>query len=129
MGAGVDLACKISVILTYRVGGREGVIGELVVLRNGANEGCGRLPRGQLLAEEGVEYSTRGVKSLKLVLNIERRKDIVGIADGKVRRVGVIGSAVLRAIGCGDDLGIATDVVLCETVGVAIFQRVPTASS
>ena len=68
IGTGKYLARDISVILTYRIGWRKGVIRKLEVLCNLLNEVCSRLPIGKLFTEEGVEYSTRGVESLKLVL-------------------------------------------------------------
>ena len=74
-------------ILTYRVGGRESIVRKLIVLCYGADKGCSRLPRGQLLTKEGMEYSARGVKRLKLVLNVESREDVVGVANGKVKRL------------------------------------------
>jgi len=43
-----------------------------------------------------VEDGARGVEGLKLVLDIERRENVLGVADGQVRRVGVVGGVVAR---------------------------------
>ena len=61
-----------------------------------------------------MEYGTRGIESLKLVLNIESREYVVGEAYGEVGGVGIVGSF---ALGCGDDIGISLLVVLSKTVG------------
>ena len=64
-----------------------------------------------------MEYGTRGVKGLKLILNVECREDIVGKVNGKMRGVGVIGRLVLSRIGRGLDVGITAKVVLRKTEG------------
>ena len=113
--AGEMLAADVAVVLADGVGGREGVVGQLVVLGDLAHEVCCGLPARQLLAEEGVEDGAGGVARLEIVLNVERGEDIVGVADRQVRAVGVVrGAARLRR---GDDVGIELNIVLCQTVG------------
>ena len=61
-----------------------------------------------------MEDRTGGVERLELVLDVERREDVLGESDGQVRRVGVVGSSAVA--GSRDDVGEARDVVLCEAV-------------
>ena len=117
MGAGILLTGDISVILTYGVRGRECVIRKLIVFCYCAYKRCRALPCGELLSEECVEYRSRGVKRLKLVLNVKSREYIVGVSNGKVRGVGLVRSFVLVGIRCGDNFGVSLHVVLSKTVG------------
>ena len=110
------LACKVAVVLTYRVGGRDRVVRQSVILGDSAHEKGGRLPRGKLFAKICVEYCTRGIEGVKLVLHIKSLEDIVGIANGKVAGVGVIGSTAVL-VGGGNNIGIELSVMLCKTVG------------
>ena len=52
VGAGVNLALDVAVVLTYRVGGRKGVVGQTIVFSNRSNEICGSLRRGM----RGIQY-------------------------------------------------------------------------
>ena len=62
-----------------------------------------------------MEYRAGGVEGLKLILNIERGEDIIGIADRQMGTVGIIGSAAgLRR---SDDAGVVLGVILCKTIG------------
>ena len=45
IGTGVNLALNVAVVLTYRVGGRKGVVGQTIVLSNLLNEICSSLDR------------------------------------------------------------------------------------
>ena len=110
----VDLAGEISVVFADRIGRRQRVVGQRIVLRDLAHERGGGAPVGQLFAEESVEHRAGGVERLQLVLDVERLKDILGKADRQMRAVGIIGSRV--RLGGGDDVGIARAVVLGETV-------------
>ena len=84
MGAGINLACDVTVTLTYRVCGRKGIIRKLIIFGNLANKICGSLPIGELFTEECVEYSTRCIKGLKLVLNVKCGENIIGITNRKM---------------------------------------------
>ena len=108
------LACQIAVVGADGVGGGDGVVGQLVVLRDLAHQRGGGLPAGQLFAQEGVEHRAAGVQRLELVLHIQRREDILRIAHRQVAGVGVVGRCALVG---GDDIGIALLVVLGQTVG------------
>ena len=105
-------------VLADGIGGAYGVIGQLVVFRDLADEVCRRLPAGQLLAEEGVEDRAGGVEGLELILDVKSREHIVGVADGQVAGVGVIRGAA--GLGRGDDIGELLNVVLCKAVGGAL---------
>jgi len=50
VGAGEVLARKVTVGGAYGVCGREGIVGQPVVVRNGLYQLCGGFPAGQLLA-------------------------------------------------------------------------------
>ena len=84
MRACVLLACKITVRAANRVGGGDGIVGQLIILRNFANKCRRTLPIGQFFTEEGVEHRAGGIERLQLVLNIQRRENIFRIADGKM---------------------------------------------
>ena len=81
VGAGEMLAFQVAVALTDGVGGGQGVVGQAVVFCNLAHQRGGRLPRGQLLAQEGVEDGAGGVEGLQVILNIQRGKNVVGETD------------------------------------------------
>ena len=70
----------------------------------------------ELLTKVAVEYSTRGIEGMKLVLHIEGLENIVGVANGKMAGVGVVGCAAVL-IGGSDDVGIEALVMLRKTVG------------
>src|SRR5699024_6674800 len=93
LGADKLLSAEVSVVLAHRVCGRNGVVGESVVFGNLANKRCGSFPARHLLAEECMEHRARGVKRLKLVLNVKRSEYVVGVADGKVAAVCVVRSS------------------------------------
>ena len=111
-GANKLLACKVSVILTYRICGRHRVIRKLIILRYLADKICRRLPVGKLFAEECMEYCTWCIKRLKLILNVKSREDVLGKANGKVWRVSIISRTVFI---CCNYIGIIFLIVLCKT--------------
>ena len=106
------LARNVAVIAAYGIGGRKSVVRQLVVFRDLTNKSSGRLPCGKLLAKECVEYCTGGIKGLKLILNIKGGKDILGVSNGKVRAISVIGGAACFC--SGDYIGITLDIALCK---------------
>ena len=61
-----------------------------------------------------MEHRAAGVESLELVLHIQRGKYILGVAHGQVAGVGVVGGSAFM---CGDDIGIASLVVLGKAIG------------
>ena len=81
-GAGVLLALEIAVIRADGVCRRERVVGQFVVFGNLSYEVCRRLPAIELLTEDGVEYRTRRLESLQIVLNVEGGEDIRRVAYG-----------------------------------------------
>ena len=101
-------------VLTYGIGRGHGVIRQLVILRDLADQGRGRFPVGQLLAQEGMEHGSRGIKGLQLILDVQGGEDILCIAYRQVRGIGVIRSTV--HVG-GDDIGIEFLIMLGKTVG------------
>ena len=101
-------------VSTDGVSGAHGVVGQLVVLGDLADQRGSSLPVGQLLAQEGVEDGAGGVAGLQLVLDLQSGEDILGVAHGQVGGVGVVRSAVLVG---GDDVGVLLLVVLGEAVG------------
>ena len=107
-------------VFTDRIRGRHGIVRELIVLGNGAHQLGRGLPVRQLLAQEGVEHGAGGVERLQFVLNVERGEDILGVADGQVRAVGVVGRTVHI---CRDNVGIALDVVLGQAIGGGLGGR------
>ena len=72
-------AGDVAVLGADGVGGREGVIGELEILRDLAHQIGRSLPVRQLLAQEGVEHGAGGVAGLEIVLNVERGENIVRV--------------------------------------------------
>ena len=62
-----------------------------------------------------MEDCAGGVSRLKIILNVERLKDILRERNRKMRAVGVIGSAAV--LSRGDDIRELRDVMLCEAVG------------
>ena len=54
-------------------------------------------------------------------MNVESGEDVARVADGKVRRVGVIRHVV--HIACADDVGISFSVVFCKTIGSGFCRR------
>ena len=61
-----------------------------------------------------MEHRTAGIEGLKLILHIQRRKHILGVANGQMAGIGVVRRPSLV---CGDDIGIARLVVLGQAVG------------
>ena len=100
LGTDELLACDIAVVLAHRVGGRNRIVRKSIIFRNSSYEVSGRLPVGKLLTEVAMEHSTRCVEGVKLVLHIKCLEDIVGVANGKVAGVGVIGSAAILIYRC-----------------------------
>ena len=49
---------QIAVTLTDRIGGRHGIVWQLIVFRNLSYQRCRRLPVGKFLAQECMEYSS-----------------------------------------------------------------------
>ena len=88
---GEMLTGNITVVGTDRVGGGHGVVGQLEVLSDLANQGGGSLPVRQLLAQEGMEHGTGGVAGLQLVLDLQSGEDILREAHRQVGGVGVVG--------------------------------------
>ena len=115
LGAGELLTIEVTVVLADRIGGGDGVIGELVVFGDLSHQVCCGFPARQLLAQEGVEDGAGGVAGLEIVLNVESGKDIVRVSDGEMRGVGVIGRSA--GLCSGDDVGIELNIMLGETVG------------
>ena len=62
-----------------------------------------------------MEHRAGGIQGLKLVLNVQGREDVLGVAHGQVGRVGII--RCLPRLGGGDDIGVVLLVVLCQAVG------------
>ena len=118
--AGELFAREVAVLLADGIGGRKGVVGEFIVVRDLFHESGGRFPVGQLFAEEGVEHRARGVKGLQIVLNVQSVEHVLGISHGQVRAVGVIGRAVFVG---GDDVGVLFFVVLGEAVRGGFRRR------
>ena len=116
----VHLAGDVAVVLAHGVRGRHGVIRQLVVLGDLAHERGGRLPIGQLLAQERVEHGAGRVERLQLVLHVERAEDVVGEAHRQMRRVRVVRLAVLVG---RDDIRELLLVVLGEAVRGALGRR------
>ena len=108
------LARQIAVVGADGVGGGQGVVGQLVVLRDLTHQRGGGLPAGQLLAQEGVEHRAAGVQRLQLVLHVQSGEDVLRVPHGQVAGVGVIGGGTLVG---GDDVGVTLLVVLGEAVG------------
>ena len=61
-----------------------------------------------------MEHRAAGIEGLKLILHIQRRKHILGVANGQMAGIGVVRRPSLV---CGDDIGIARLVVLGQAVG------------
>ena len=93
VGAGELLPGQVSVVGAHRVGGGNGVVGQLVMFRDFAHQGGGRLPAGQFLPQEGVEHRAGGVEHLELVLHVQGGEQVVGAPHGQVGGVGVVGGA------------------------------------
>ena len=68
-----------------------------------------------------MEDRTGGIERLQLVLHIERGENILGIADGQVRGVGVIRRLAL--LSCSDDIGEVLLVMLGKTVSGGLGRR------
>ena len=90
MRADCLLPGKVTVICANGIGGRQRVIGQLVVLGYLTHKGSGSLPIRQFFSEEGVEHRTAGIKRLQLVLHIKSGEHIFGIAYRQVTGVSVI---------------------------------------
>jgi hypothetical protein len=97
------------------IGRRHGVIRELVVLGDLADEFHAALVVRKFLAKEAMEDGARGVKGLELILDVEGLEDIFGEADRKVRGVGVERNLLIA--GGGDDIWVSLLVVLGKTEG------------
>ena len=110
----LHFAGKIAVLGTYGVRRGHRVVRKLIIFRDRANQLRGRLPVRQLLAEEAVEHRAGRVERLQLVLDIQRREYVVGIADRKMRAVGVVRSLTGRA--CREDVRELLAVMLRKTV-------------
>ena len=80
LGTSIVLTNDISVVAAYGVRGRHCVIRKLIVLSDLANEIRRSLPVGKLFTKERMEYGTRGIKCLEIVLNVKRLKDDVDSA-------------------------------------------------
>ena len=113
--AGEMLAGQVSVGLTDGVSGRHGVVGQLVILRNGAYQVGGRLPVGQLLTQERVEHRAGGVQGLQFILDVQGVEHIRGVVHRQMGTVGIVGRIPLGP--GGDDVGIMLLVVLGQAVG------------
>ena len=81
LGAGEILTRNITVINTDRICGRNRIVRKSVILGNLADEVCRCLPIGKLFSEKRMENSTRCIKGLKLILNIESGKYVLCISD------------------------------------------------
>src|SRR5699024_8639224 len=114
VGAGELLPGQVSVVGAHRVGGGNGVVGQLVMFRDFAHQGGGRLPAGQFLPQEGVEHRAGGVEHLELVLHVQGGEQVVGAPHGQMGGVGVVGGAVVVG---GADEGVFLLVVLGKAVG------------
>ena len=102
-------------VLADGVGGREGIIVQLVVLGDLPHQVGRRLPAGQLLAQESVEHGAGGIAGLEIVLNIKSLEDVLGVADRQVGAVGVVGGTA--GLSRGDDVGVELHIVLGQAVG------------
>jgi len=103
------------VIPAHRIGGRERVVGQAVILRDLPDQRGRGFPVGQLFAQEGVEHRSGGVFGLELVLDVQGGEHVLREADRQVGTVGVVGRPAV--LGGGDDAGIALHVVLGQAVG------------
>lgn len=81
-GASEVFAGNIAVFLTYRIGRRNRIIRKFIVFGNLSDESSRSLPVWKLLTEERMEYSTRSVKGLEFVLNVESAEYVVRITYG-----------------------------------------------
>ena len=108
------LTDQVTVILTYRVGRAQGVVGEPVVFRNLANQVCGGLPVRELFTQERVEHGSGGVQRLQFILHIQCGEDVFAVAHRQVAGVGVVRSTV--HVRC-DDVRILLLIMLSETIG------------
>ena len=86
---------KVTVIRANGIGGRQRVIGQLVVLSYLTHKGGGSLPIRQFFSEEGVEYRTAGIKRLELVLYIKCGEHIFGVAYRQMAGIGIVGCCPL----------------------------------
>ena len=71
-------------------------------------------PIWETFTEEAVEDGTRSVTSLEVVFDIKSFKDIIGVTNWDVGRVGVVWSLALWS--SSDDVWILFDIVLCEAI-------------
>ena len=91
------LAVNVAVLRADRVGRGEGVVRELEVLGNLADEDGSVLPVRKFLSQEAVEYGAAGVQGLHVIFQGQGVKDVVRVADRQMRAVGVVrGAAVSR---------------------------------
>ena len=119
-GADRLLAREIPVVLTDRVGRRQRVIRQAVILRDLPDKGCRRLPVRQLFTEEGMEYRAGGVQRLQLILYVKRGENILRIADRQVAGVRVVRCAVFVR---RDDVGIELLIMLGKAVCGGLGRR------
>ena len=121
MRTGFHLPRQISVGLTDGIGGRQGIIGQLIVDGNGAHQRCRRLPVRKLFPQKRVEYGSRGIQGLQLVLNIQSFKNIRGIINRQVGGIGVIRRVSLfsRRFDGREPF----PVMLCQTIRRALRRR------
>ena len=118
LSAAVRAGClfpgKVTVICANGIGGRQRVIGQLVVLGYLTHQCRRSFPIRQFFSEEGVEYRTAGIKRLQFILHIKSGEHIFGIAYRQVTGVSVIGGCSLMR--CYDVREMHL-VVLGKTVG------------
>src|SRR5699024_7580082 len=95
--AGILFAVNIAVILADGVGRRNRIVWKLIILGNLPYKKRRFLPARKLLSQECVEYGSRCIERLKLVLNIQRVKNIIGKSNRKMGTVRIVWSTVPRS--------------------------------
>jgi hypothetical protein len=89
------LAGEIAVGRTDRKGGRQGEIGQMVIVRNFADQRFDGFDVADLLSQKQVQYGAAGVFGLQVVLEHQGFENIVGMVHRQLGGVGVIGDGAL----------------------------------
>ncbi len=104
-----------------RVCGGDRIIRQLVMLCDRPHQICRRLPVRELLSQKRMKHCPRSIERLKLVLNVERIKDISRIIHRQMGGVCIIW--LVPRMARGNDVTPLLPVMLCKPVGRALRRR------